>query len=311
MAEQLSQLGFATEQTNTLNLPRLLLNQYQILHVITPQLPLTFQEMLYLTAAKRLGKGVVLTLLDANEDKSDLIHNQLMKWIRPDALTVSQTNHLKNYRHESNVKMIIPSLQEFPAVEQKKSTEPIAGFLFPLLSSLNEAIELKLKKPVYFDGRNLLKNNSSGALRKKWAQFIFEKKIPTHYHLVLSEAKIFDLLTSQPLGLILASLNMRHTEFTTWLELSIRHQHLVILNQFQATGFSSHWTSGHNCLVISSHHWLQELNNQIEHPILHQNFSISDINKTSLDPLFNDLSRLYTKIIYQKTSLLESDSAKI
>ena len=311
MAEQLSQLGFATEQTHVLNLPRLILNQYQVLHIIADQLPLSIQEILYVTAAKRLGKGVVLTLLDANEDRSDLIQNQLMKWVHPDALTVSQTNHLKSFRHESNVKMIIPSLQEFPVIEQRKSTEPIAGFLFPLFRLLSEAVDLKLTKPVYFDGRKLLKNNSSGTLRKKWAQLIFDKKIPAHYYLVLSEAKMVDLLTSQPLGLILASLEMRHTEFTKWLVLSIQHQHLVILNQFQATGFSSHWTSGHNCLVISSHHWLQELNNQIDHPVLHHNFSMSDINKTSLDPLFNDLSRLYTKIIYQKTSLLDSDSAKI
>lgn len=311
MADQLEQLGYATEQTNILNLPRLILNPFQVLHLIIDHLPLTLKEMLYITVAKNLGKAVVLSLLNANKNESQPMQNHLMSWLHPDALTVSQTDYLKIFRQKSSIKMIIPSLLEFPITPMKRISEPITGFLFPLFQSLDEATQLNSTKPVYFDGRNLLKNHSSSKLRKKWTELLVTHKIKSHYHLILSQEKINQLITSEPLGLIVASAEMLHKDFTKWLDISIRHHHLIILNQFQATGFSSHWTSGHNCLVISSHHWLDELNQQMENPLFHQPFSILSINKTSWDTLFNDLSRLYTKIVYQKTSLLDSDSAKI
>ena len=311
LSDQLVELGYLTEQTTVLNLPRLILNPFQILHLIVDHLPLTFKEILYMTAAKNLGKSVVLSVLNANKKDSGTLQNQVIKWIHIDALTVGQTDYLKNFRHENCIKMILPSLLEFSDISKDKLTEPIGGFLFPLLQSLDEAIDLNSPRPVYFDGRNLLKSHSSSALRKKWANLLTEHKIKSHYHLILSEEKINQLITSESLGMIVASPEMLHTDFTQWLNISLRRRHLIILNQFQATGFSNHWTSGQNCLVISSHHWLKELNQQMANSLFQRPFSISSINKTSMDALFNDLSRLYTKIVYQKTSLLDSDSAKI
>ncbi len=311
MADQLSQLGYATEQTSVLNLPRLLLNRFQVLHLIVDHLPLTTREMLYLTTAKKLGKSTVLSLLNAGKNESSYLKNQVMKWIDPDALTVSQTNYLKIFRFKPSSKMIIPSLLDFSNEKIKKSDEAIGGFLFPLIKSLDEGLGLKSTKPVYFDGRKLVNKNNSSALRKKWTKLLSENKIPAYYHLILSDEKLQDILTSGPLALIVASHEMLHTEFTNWLKISLLNHHLLVLNPFQATGFSSHWTSGHNCLVISSHHWLDEINAQMANPIFQHSFTVSNISKSSIDTVFNDLSRLYTKIVYQKTSLLDSDSAKI
>ena len=313
ISEQLDQLGYITQQTHFLNLPRLISSPFQILHLVIDHLPLTLKEMLFITAAKSLGKGIVLSLLDANKNKNknEFLKKRLMNWVRPDALTVSQTNYLKIYKDEASVKMIIPSLKEFPSRPASKSKNSINGFLFPIFENLEESLDFKSDKTVFFDGRKLIKRNNSSQLRKKWAQFLADKRIPAHYHLVLSDDRIHDLLITHVLGLVLASPNLLHSEFTVWLELSIRYGHLIVLNQFQATGFSSHWTSGQNCQVISSHHWLQELNQLLENPVFNQPFAITDINMALIDPLFNDLSRLYTKIIYQNTSLLDSDSAKI
>ncbi len=311
IADQLTQLGYSTEQTSVLNLPRLIINPFKVLHMVVNHLPLTFKEMLFLSTAKSLGKATVLTLLDANKNESHYLQKQFMNWVQPDALTVSQTNHLKIFRESPSVKMIMPLLFEIPTAARSKSNLQIEGFIFPLFQTVNESIEFLSDQPVYFDGRKLLKKYSSSQLRKKWTALLSEQKIPAHYHLVLSDDKIIELLSSSTLGLVLASSEMLHSDFTGWLKLSLQHQHLIILNQFQATGFSIHWTSGHNCLVISAHQWLKDLNKQIANPVFQQGVSVSNINKTSMDTIFNDLSRLYTKIIYQKTTLLDSDSAKI
>ncbi len=310
MAEQLDQLGFLVQQTAVLNLPRLILNPFQVLHLIVDHLPLTLQELAFITAAKGLSKSIVLSLLNANKSESQLLRTHLMKWVHPDALTVSQTNHLKIFRHEVSAKMILPELTEYK-VYKKTSSEAIRGFLFPLINSLDEATHLNSAKPVYFDGRKLLKLHSSSQLRKIWGQNLKDHKIKSNYHLLLSDEKIDELLKAEPLALILASPQMLHSEFTRWLTLSLSHGHLLVLNQFQATGFSTHWTSGHNCLVLTSHRWIQELNSQMDKPIFQHSFPVLGINQTSIDTLFNDLSRLYVKIVHQKTSLIESDSAKI
>lgn len=315
ISDQLETLGYNTEQTQIVTIPRLILNNYQVIHFVIESLPLTTNEFLCLTSAKALGKAVVISILNAKpSDKNFLIASKssLLNWMLPDALTVSQTNHLKIFRDFTAQKMIVPTLFEMKTAPKKTiSNEPITGFVFPLFEKLEEATEIHSEKPVYFDGRQLLAKNDSSDLRKKWMSLLTTKKIKSNYHLILSDKKIKSLLEGEPLGLIVSSTEMQPTEFSKWVSASLDYEHLLILSQYQATGFSSHWTSGHNCFVTSSHHWLRDLNANMGHLVFNQPFAISDITKTSVDSLFNELSRLYTKIINQNTTLLDSDSAKI
>ncbi len=309
MAEQLELLGFQTEQTSVLNVPRLILNSYQIIHFIIPALPLSWNEVLCMTAAKALGKAVVLSVLDAPPATS----LQNLSWNNPDALTVSQTNYLKLFRSKTGNKMIIPSLFEnqFIKTEPVAQVSAITGFVFPLHKDLHEGLQLETDKPVYFDGRKLAEGTSSSQLRKQWNELLVQNRIRPTYELILSDEKMQILLSSSSLGLLVASENLSHSEFTTWFEIALKNNHLLVLNQFQATGFSNHWTSGQNCLVTTSVNWVKELNNHMNDDVFKTAFSNKSISQSSLDSLFNDLSRLYLKIIYQKTSLIDSGSAKI
>lgn len=309
MAEQLELLGFQTEQTAVINVPRLVLNSYQIIHFIIQALPLSWNESLSMAAAKALGKAVVLTVLDAPPANQF----QGLSWNSPDALTVSQTNYLKLFRSSAGNKMIIPSLFENQFVKTEPATYPtaIAGFVFPLLKNLHEGLQLETDRPVYFDGRKLVEATSSSQLRKQWNELLVQNRIRSNYELILSEEKMQSLLSSNNLALLVASDNLAHSEFTQWFEIALKYNHLLVLNQFQATGFSNHWTSGLNCLVTTSVNWVKELNNHLADAIFNVTFSSKSINQSSLDSLFNDLSRLYLKIIYQKTSLIDSGSAKI
>jgi hypothetical protein len=83
---------------------------------------------------------------------------------------------------------------------------------------------------------------------------------------------------------------------------------LIILNEYQATGFSYYWTSGCNCRVIAATNWIQQLS-EIENStaLFSSHFKSAEL----FEPTVNELSRLYSKLWHQKTSLLTSQSAKL
>lgn len=305
LADQLEIIGYRTEQTTSINIPRLVLNPYNIIHFIISELPMSWNEILCLGAAKTLGKAVVVSLLNA-PTKMGLSFN----WTEPDGLTVSQTNYLKLFRQKTAKKMIIPKLFANETVKSTNTTS-VEGFLVPLLTQLEESLDFKINSPVFFDGRNLLKRHSASQLRRRWTDLLSQEKIKSNYQLILSDEKIESLLHDQTLALGLAAPLLKHIEFTNWIKLAIQHRHLPVINHFQATGFSSHWTSGHNCLVLSSADWIDELNGKQDQLVFKNEIVQSNLQQASLDPIINDLSRLYTKILHQKTSLLDSDSAKI
>jgi len=157
----------------------------------------------------------------------------------------------------------------------------------------------------------LLKDHSPTTLRKQWNQFLKDKKIHSLSHLILSDEKCRDILKEESFHVVLASPRLKHTEFTAWLEKVLNRGHVVLLNEFQATGFSQAWTSGQNCHVLNSHHWPKSLNQFFA--------SDEDItgcrshfkNSELTEPLINELSRLYAKILRQKTTLISADSVKM
>lgn len=306
LAEQLLSVGYTVEQTQNLNIPRVMLNPYQIVHFVVDQLPLTVKESVFLTLTKSLGKVALLTIFNFDQK----ISKKTFDFLCPDGLTVSQTNFLKYFRSWNCPKIILPSLFEVTTTRKTKANLERTGLLMPVLSDIMLATKIKTRQETFFDARALVAQSSSAALRKLWAQLVHAEKIPAHFHLIFSEQKLSDLINDESLTVVLADPLMSHLNFTAWLARIVNRDHLVILNDNQATGFSHAWTSGRNCQVISHVNWIAELNTQLAKPLSAQ---IKTSFKTAelVEPLINDLSRLYTKILHQKTSLLSSDSVNI
>lgn len=303
LCEQLQQLGLSTEITHVLNIPRLILNSYDTVHMVIEDLPLNVNEAFHLAICKALGKSTVLSLL--NSDKK--ITKNFFDYIRPDAFSVSQTNHLKLYRSIVGNKFIFSAFPRNNGSTRKTQFKQ-DGLLIPLQSQLEEALKFQIEAPVYFDGRKLLKKAGSANLRKKWNELLSTGKIPDTFHLVLSETKINQLLSQESLAVVLADPTLRHCEFTAWLNLSLNKSNLIVLNEYQATGFSYYWTSGRNCLVIPADSWEKQLS-YLEMP---PELQCSTCKPAELlEPSINELSRLYSKLWHQKTSLLTSGSVKL
>lgn len=303
LAEQLQHSGHQVDITHSLNIPRLILNSYQTVHLVIENLPLTTSEALHFGLCKALGKTTVISIL--NSDRN--LKKAFINFIQPDAFSVSQTNHLKHYRSITCNKFVLPA---FPKTEApaRKSQYKHEAFLIPLQSKLDEVFAVTLKDTVYFDGRKLLKNFTSLQLRKKWTELQSQKKITDKFHLVLSENKLNELLQEQNLCVVLANPEISHTEFTKWLNITLNQQNLIVLNDYQATGFSTHWTSGHNCMVVSPHQWNKSLSHlEFEHDLVASSCKPNELFQSTV----NELSRLYSKLLQQKTTLLTSRSVKL
>lgn len=304
---QLQQVGFTVEISHALNLPRLLLNPYNALHIIVETLPLSANEIFFLGIAKAMGKTTVLSVLNSEKKQS----RSLLDYIKPDAFSVSQTNHLKLYRHITCNKFIFSAFPKSKVAAKKQSFKSEA-LLIPLQSKIDEAFDYNIDKPVYFDGRKLTKNQGSSQLRKKWNELINAGKINTQHHLILSDSKLAQLINEESLVIVLADPLIQNTEFISWLNISMNKNSLIVLNDFQATGFSTYWTSGHNSIVIAAQDWKKQIEYIPSQLNEDSNFVSSSFNSSDLiEPTVNELSRLYSKIWQQKTSLLTSRSVKL
>lgn len=303
LSEQLHQLGLNVELCHSLNIPRLVLNNYKTVHMIVENLPLTVNEVFHMALCKALGKATVLSVLNSEKKMT----KNLLDFIRPDAMSVSQTNHLKYYRNISCNKFI---LSAFPKIEtaKKNSAFELHGLMLPLQSKLEEALAYPQDMTIYFDGRNLLKKQGSAQLRRRWNELMSQKNHPEKFHLILSDSKINQLLSEGSIALALADNQLQNTTFVKWLESSLNHNNLIILNDYQATGFSSYWTSGRNCYVVQPEKWIQHLKHlDFSTELQSSNCKTSDLFENSV----NELSRLYSKLWHQKTTLLTSRSVKL
>jgi hypothetical protein len=304
LAEQLSHAGHQVDITNSLNIPRLILNSYQTVHLVVENLPISPNEAFHLGVCKALGKNTLISIL--NSDRN--LKKGFLNFVKPDAISVSQTNHLKHYRAIGVNKFVLPAFPK-KAVNARKSAFKHEAFLIPLNARLEEAIELKVHSTVYFDGRKLLNEKmNSIQLRKKWNDLAGQKLINENYHLILSDNKIKELIEDSGLSVVLADPAISHTEFTSWLNQVLNKNNLVVLNEYQATGFSNYWTSGRNCVVVPLQNWMTavaELNMNRE--FVSTTYKASEL----FEPAVNELSRLYSKLNQQKTSLLTSRSVKL
>ena len=304
LAEQLQSAGHHVEISNSLNIPRLILNSYDTVHLVIETLPITAGEAVHLGICKALGKNTLISIL--NSDRN--LKKAFLNFVKPDAISVSQTNHLKYYRGASGNKFVLPA---FPKKEAagRKSTFKHEAFLIPLHQKLEEALNFNIDSTVYFDGRHLLnKKTNSIQLRKKWNDMVAQHIINSKYHLILSDNKVKELVDEPGLSVVLANPMNSHTEFTNWLNLVLNKNNLVILNEYQATGFSNYWTSGRNCMVVPVNNWA----NAVAELDMNRDFICTTYKASELfEPTVNELSRLYSKLNQQKTTLLTSRSVKL
>ena len=322
LTQNLSNAGYQVEQSHLMNVPRIALNNYAIIHFIISKLPLTVNELICLKTAQALGRIVILSIIDSNLNAESL----QLQFFRPDGFTVSQTNHLQYYRKWSAFKMILPALPILKSIHLHPfvNTTNLESFseanhqelyIFLFSTDFSEAINFRSPFKTYFDASYLLKNHSAVSLRKKWHKLLLSGKISKNQHLILSNEKGRQIVKTKPVAVVLSNPDFLNHELSDWMELAILNSRFVFLNEHQAAGYSNYWTSGQNCFVVSESNWFTEIQKICEEQCKNNGltpWTYSAASSSQLyDPLTNELSRLYTKILHQKTRLLRADSANI
>lgn len=304
LAEHLQNAGHHVDIAHSLNIPRLILNSYETVHLVIESLPISAGEAVHLGLCKALGKNTLISIL--NSDRN--LKKAFLNFVKPDAISVSQTNHLRHYRAVSGNKFVLPAFLKRETSSRKTAFKHEA-FLIPLNQKLEEVLEFSINSTVYFDGRNLLnKKTNSSQLRKKWNDLVGQHTIKDDYHLILSDNKIKELVEEPGLSVVLADSSLSHTDFTSWLNLVLNKNNFIILNEFQATGFSNYWTSGRNCMVLPAQNWVNALGElDMNSDLVCTTYKASEL----FEPAVNELSRLYSKLSQQKTTLLTSRSVKL
>lgn len=327
LAAHLRQVGFNPEITFSTNIARIILNNYYVIHLMIEKWPLTLNELLLVSVAKSMNKSTVLSLFNLNTKQI----NPFFHLTTPDALTVSQTNQFQFFRNWKCSKSVLPLIPKLKSPEinndfslnknliQIQTALEKKIVLIPLQKHLNETLKFNSLSEdetieVYFDVRLLLNKMSSTKIRKQWLNLNKKDSIsnssPTlnNFHLVFSDEKISDLLNADSLIILLSNPQLNPIELTQWFKIGLNKGHYVILNQSQATGFSFAWKTEMNSIVVNEKKWIDESIEHIKNSksgILKSNFDES----LFIDPLINDLSRLYTKIYHQRTSLISNDNA--
>ena len=312
LCEQLSSIGISNQQTQHLNAARLLLESAQVVHVFIEAWPLTVRELVFLSLASALGRAVVVSVFNSHQ----FIGTAWYPFFKPDAFTVSQTNHLKFYRQMTCVKMILAK-----PLRIKKNSSPLSfnphhqqsekAFFIPLYENLNEVDSFQSEHCIFIDGRRLLKKQTASEIRKAWNEKLKNNQLSNQFQLILSDSKFDELITDMNLTVVLAHPQWTAVELNTWFSLTLNKKSSLIINDFQATSHSQIWKNNENCQIISAKYWLKDLNLLFKKPSPFLNSVTMFDESVILEPVTNELSRLYTKIIRQKTSFISSSSAKV
>jgi len=337
LTDELLKTGLEIETIEDLHPLRLMLNHYDLIHFIQPlklkgKLPIQKNELFQLLQsfiAQTIGRP---TLMSFHEN---LIESKLNQTLISSfqAITVGNVGELKKIKNYSGAKMILPY---FPDIETKaiasksvhesqKNINKTLNVIVPVYNSFNDLHRLSWKHiqnneqtQIYIDARYLKKHFSSSHIRKSWQAFINKNVDFKKFILFNSNETFDDFLIKKNVVSILKHLEISDLEFSYWINSYLNFSNMLILNDEQATGFSSFWKHEKNCFIFNKNQPVQKQYSSfcefLKSPATF-NFSstASDIFtfQQTIDLKINELTRLYTKLIQQKTSLSYQKSANM
>ncbi len=320
LSEELETLNYEVEWSNKTHPLRFLLRKYDVVHLLTDQMPLTILEQILLITAHNLQIPTLISNYGFFEQgllsKRQL--KQQFRFIR--SLSVANVNEMKQLRDFRGSKWVMPALnststdskknyrQDSKRISQKNSD---LNFVIPVLRAFSELppINFLCDTSWIVDATQLKNKYPLSQIRNDWSNFV--KKNPTYKDaiLVLENENINSLLVEHKTALFISHLKLNAFELNEYIDLCRKSQSLLILNDYQATGFSDLWQHEKNCLLFnlkgSSFQQLEysELSLQT-----HAWFSLVEKNPQLLkhflsfpsENKINELSREYAKIKNQK-----------
>lgn len=323
LAHELEKIGLDIELIDTVHPVRLILNKYDLIHFIHDELNLALNLKTIFAAwsAKSFGIATLLTTY------SRLKPNALQKIELGlfDAISLPCISELKKIRFFNGQKIILPY---FPQPDGKFKIHSTSSekkqFVFPVLDRFEDLLKInfntlsfiKEDHDFYVDAHELRSQQNSSQIRKNWQKFILKNKQFKNFNLFTEKTTLLDVIKQHPSYTFINHLDLNSLQVGFWMDTAMKYNNLMILNEDQGTGFSDLWKTEKNCFVfshrISTATQYQFLNHFInESPHSKSTARLPFDFRKSLDLKLNELARLYTKILTQKTSLMHHNSVNM
>lgn len=301
LCQELETSGHSVEWSNQTHPVRLILNKYDVVHILTGSVPLSLKNCLIVMASKALGLPVIVT--NYGVDDLSFKNNQvsLIQKKYFDALSVPETDELKKLRLFSEKKFILPAFFKQNEIQNEKKTSP-PHIVFHIDKNFNELPDVKwdLAENIYVNGISMVGQKSHSDIRVLWN--IFAKKNPVFKNavLILNESNLKNIII-QNLSVYFANyLKIDSIKFSKIIQMCLSTKTVLVLNESQASGFPDLWSSGNNGIIRNfEKSFLYQLSfSEILEQISTIQFKIKPVH--FIESKINELSRIYAKLKSQK-----------
>lgn len=320
LASELEKMSLHIEITEAVHPIRILLNKYDLIHFIHNDSSIDLKTVLSAWSAKALGTATMLTTYS----RLELGLLQEFEFNFFDSITLPYISELKKMRFYRGPKLILPSFPPNNIATKKAFSFAQKQFIFPVVKSFDDLLKinfhalavLKEQDGLYVDAHMLRSKKESGqssVLRKVWTAFVQKHPQFKNFKLFTERTTLNEVLDENSSYTFIHYLDLTSEQVAFWTGTALTYNNFLILHEDQGTGLSNFWKTEKNCLIysprLSANPQLHAINNFLEthnSPAkLHFDF------RSSLDVKLNELARLYTKIVSQRASLMQPDSAKM
>lgn len=311
LQKELQTMGHEVEFSSQTHPTRILKNNYEVLHILSETHDLNLYDKSLLLAARAKNQmhrlANVVSSFESETRKKNILHSLQFRLI--DAFSTLDLENLKFYKEIRPSKFILPFFPTPKVVTP--SVAPLSSSLFylkPVLKNYSELKESLIPSEVILavDASSLSQELGLATARKKWR--LFQKRHPEFKDavLILQFENVIELLRNHLVILDIGSLS-NALKFQTLVDWACAYQQFIVLNKNQASGFPDFWKHQKNCWITD----LNENHSDIK-SAAKKFFKNKKIPLTiSVENKMNELSRLYSKLIYEKSLSFVADKVSI
>jgi hypothetical protein len=304
ISTELEKAGHLVEWSNQTHPARLLLNKYDVVHILTESLPLSWKNFWIAAAAKALNIPVVVSSYSTTGHQIPPAIQQMTRFQLNyfDALSVPEAGEIKNLRLFNHSKFIWPAFVRLSSPRLKTVTSNDINLIFHVTNSFDELPVTKwtLDETTYVDGSRLTANKSISELRKLWNRFIEKNRTYKNAILILNSSNLKKIMTENKSVVLINYLQLHSVELAGLIENCLELKCVLALNESQASGFPQLWTASKNGLVQNfekSFTYQLSLTELLDKA---QKIKTDNFDNSIYETKINELSRLYAKIKNQK-----------
>ena len=305
LQKELQIIGHTVEFSTRTHPLRLLKNRYDVFHVLSDSSNLSLVDAPLILSAKLSNTATVMSQYDSFDVLPLPILNKFGFYLI-DAYSAADIERLKAQKNMSKNKFILPLLPTEIKIKNMEKSQQILRIKF--LSKNFEEL-LTAQAPDFIDASQMTTDLKASAIRQNWNQFhlnhpLFKKSI-----LILSFDNSIDLMEKHSMVLDLCTVKST-VQFQNLSDLACAYRQFVVLNKQQASSYADYWIHDQNC-------WIGDLT---ERSLVLEEIKLSAKNffknkksssmKILIENKINELSRIYVKIMQEKTLIYQPNKAR-